>query len=739
MFKLLIFVLLSSLVSVYATGLVKNEKVEVYSTSMDTKDNIIKAYGEVIVVYKDYHLSADKAVYNKNTGILELFDNVIANQSGKNGNGQLLGDYAKLNISQKERSFKPFYMIQEVGSEELWISGCESVAKDVDVDIKSGVLSGCNPVDPLWTMEFSSAEYNTDSMWLDLYNARIYIDDIPVFYTPYFGYSLNTKRRTGVLTPMLGLSSDEGFYYTQSLYIAESNWWDLEIIPQIRTTRGNGVYSTFRWVDSAVSKGSFTYGVFKEKDSYLEDDDNSLANKEHYGFNFNYEHEDFINHWFGTNLNGQSGVYIDIDDMNDVEYLNLSSNNLVDTATATQVYSRANLFYNDDNNYYGTYFKYYKDLELENNDKTIQNIPSLHYHRYLGTQFDDHFLYNLNLKSNNYYRQEGKNATQTNLNVPLALQTSLFDEYLNISYTANLYGQHTTFSGDMKDVETTNEDLYEDGHYLNNSHAISISSQLTKAYENITHVIDIGTLYTAAGTENRNGYYDTQKDYCSDPLNKSEDICEYYNVAEVEDNIEAYFSQYIYDKSGKQIIYHRIAQNYLLEDTDREFGEIENELYYNITDDISYYNNMFFNYYENGFSKNFNSISYDDEKYTIGLSHMYQDSFINPTDLQKSQNISRYTNYMTSNLVYRQDKHYTYNFRFDYDLELNEKKSIEVGFIYKKKCWDFGMRYVENNRPTLDENGNASSRNDRFIYFTIALKPIIKSQNNSGFVYKLPE
>ena len=245
MFRLLLIIFLLA-VSFYAKDIKDSEKVEVYSTSMNSKDNIIKAYGEVVVVYKNYHLSADKATYNKNTGVLELFDNVKANQSGKGGDSRLLGDYARLNIAKKERSFKPFYMTQEINDEELWVTGCESYAKDVDVEIKSGVLSGCNPVDPLWTMEFSSAEYNTDTMWLDLYNARIYIDDIPVFYTPYFGYSLNTKRRTGVLPPMIGLSSDEGLYYTQSLYIAESNWWDLEIIPQIRTSRGNGVYTTCR-------------------------------------------------------------------------------------------------------------------------------------------------------------------------------------------------------------------------------------------------------------------------------------------------------------------------------------------------------------------------------------------------------------------------------------------------------------------------------------------------------------
>ena len=90
MLKLLtLFIILTSLL--YAT-----EKVEIYASKMESKDNIVKASGEVTVVYKDYFLSAKRAVYDKNSGELELFGNIRANQ-GKDY--KLLGDYARLNLS----------------------------------------------------------------------------------------------------------------------------------------------------------------------------------------------------------------------------------------------------------------------------------------------------------------------------------------------------------------------------------------------------------------------------------------------------------------------------------------------------------------------------------------------------------------------------------------------------------------------------------------------------------------
>ncbi|MEK6660231.1 MAG: LPS-assembly protein LptD, partial [Campylobacterota bacterium] len=403
MLKLFIFLIVFA---VYAAG---NDKVEVYATKMDTTDNIITAEGEVVVVYQDYYLSAKRAIYNRNSGELELFENIRAAQGE---NIKLLGEYAKLNIAEKERTFKPFYMLEQ--KSDVWLSGAKGYAKDTDVNVKSGVMSGCDPNNPLWKMEFTSSDYDTDTMWLNLYNARIYIYDILVFYTPYFGYSLDTTRRTGLLPPMVGLSSKEGFYYEQSLYIAEQNWWDLELRPQIRTNRGSGLYSTFRFVDSEISKGSLTAGYFKEKDDYFLE--NKLGNQEHYGFNFLYENSDVINQWFNANFKGQSGLYTNIVNMNDVDYINLSTNDTTQNATATQLLSRINLFYNTDNDYLGAYFKHYKDLTLESNEKTLQNLPSLHYHRYLDTLLDNHLHYSADIKSNNYYRSVGKSAIQTDLN-----------------------------------------------------------------------------------------------------------------------------------------------------------------------------------------------------------------------------------------------------------------------------------------------------------------------------------
>ncbi len=157
--------------------------------------------------------------------------------------------------------------------------------------------------------------------------------------------------------------------------------------------------------------------------------------------------------------------------------------------------------------------------------------------------------------------------------------------------------------------------------------------------------------------------------------------------------------------------------------------KVENELEYRITSYLSIYNNMFYNYEEGKFSKVFNTLRVNSSSLNINISHLFKDSFREATPTRP-----RYTNYLTSSATYYYDKHYSYSASYNYDLEAEELKSLSVGFMYKKRCWDFGIRYSENRRPILNSIGEASFLEDRFIYITVILKPLMKANGNNSFI-----
>ncbi|SFV57917.1 Outer membrane protein Imp, required for envelope biogenesis / Organic solvent tolerance protein precursor [hydrothermal vent metagenome] len=693
-------------------------KIEIFAGSMQSQNGIVTLKDDIVVLYGEYILVAKEAKYNKNREILELFGGVKISSKEKY---KILGNYAKLNLKDKKRIFEPFYMLDM--RSKVWLNGDKGCDEKGYINISKGVISGCNPKDPLWQIEFSSSDYNKKTKWLNLYNTVLYIYDIPVLYTPYFGYSLDTTRRTGLLTPSFGYSSNEGIYFEQPFYIAEQNWWDMEFKPQIRTNRGRGIYGSFRFVDSKYSKGKLNFGYFKEKDTYFQE--NNLANQKHYGVDFHYTNTNVFKSFFDFNTDTQSVLYIDTTNMNDVDYINLATNDSSKNITSSQTISRANLFFNSDKNYLATYLKYYVDLNKASNANTIQQLPSLQYHRYLDTLLQDHLLYNFDIKSTYLYRKEGTTAIQTDLSIPIKLQTSLFNEYLNISLDAYNYAQYSKFQNDP----TISSKNFQNGYYLRNYDQLSLSTQLTKPYSNFVHTIGFSSSYIKKGGEQSSGFYKENKDIdCKDPNNSEE--CSFYKLSGVQEALMVDFNQYLFNSKGKEILYHRLSD--IITDPGKgnsSVGELESELNLALTDHISYYNDSLYNFTYHLFSKQFNKISFNGYGLNIALSHFYKKNFTSSTK----------TSYATSSIQYRYNNHYSYKAIYDYDLELKVKKRAEVGFLYQKRCWNFGLRYAENNRPILTKDQKASSVYDRYIYFTIVLKPIMKPTASDFFGLRLPK
>ncbi len=700
-----------------AVSLLGAEKIEFFATKLDSNLTGIRASGDVLVLYGDYYLSANEAVFDRNTSTLELFGNIIAMQGAEYF---AMGDYAKLDADDKTRLFSPFFMLDR--HSDVWMSSLRSSAADKEFEIEKGMVSGCDPNDPFWTLYFSSADFNSDTRWMNVYNAHLEIYGIPVFYFPYFGYSLDNRRRSGLLVPGFGISGTEGVFYEQPVYIAVDNSWDLELRPQIRTNRGQGLYGTLRFVDSNVSEGYLRMGYFQEKSSYVDTYD--LANEEHHGFDFFYQNYAFLQRWFGLDLTGQSGLYSNVSWMNDIDYINLSSNDSINYATSNQVLSRVNLFYNEEKAYYGMNFRYYLDLNKKSNADTLQNLPTVRYHRYMDTFFDEHLYYTFNANANHLYREEGKNAVEGTVDLPVTLQGSAFDDFLLLSYSARLNGRYITFSAEAPPSNVISKGEYNTGLFGRFYHVFDVGTQVTKGYDGFSHTVGFDALYTKAGIDYSSGYYEDKKEICSRPDAGRNFECDFYTVNDVEEALDMKFTQFFVDDDGNQILYHRISQRLSFDRYKEELSELENEFDWQINPRVELYSDVFFNYQRHLVSKALHVVRYRDRHFDLGMSDLFENVL--------TDDGSDFVNYLTFDAAYRYNRHYRYFGRYSYDLEQSVKKLSEVGFSYSKRCWEFGMRYVENNRPILTRN-EASSVLDRYIYFNVMFKPIGGTEVN----YKL--
>lgn len=698
-----------------STVILGADHVEFFGSSVDVNGTSAVAGDSPVVFYQDQILSADEMSYDQNTTIIEAKGSVNVYKANQY---HAISDYVKVDLTNDKHYSKPYYMFDQASG--LWISTDDAQGCKNEIDLSGGAVSGCDSTNPLWTIRFSSADYDTDAMWVNLYNARLEIEDVPVFYLPYFGYPTDRTRRSGLLIPSFGISNSEGFYYQQPIYFAPQNWWDLELRPQIRTSRGAGVYTDFRFVDTPSSQGSVRAGYFKEQNDYASEVD--LANLSHYGFDLHYRHKAPLREWFGLGLEGESGLYVDGSWMNDVDYLNLQQSDETQSITDNQVMSRINAYYGGEDNYAAAYVKHYQYLDRESNSQTIQTLPTLHYHRFLESFLKDTLLLSADATATNFYRPEGKRALQGDFALPLTLQTSLFDDYLDVSYTAHASAKAIGFYGNERSGETLSS--YRNGLYAQLDHTFSLSSTLVRPYETLTHVVTPLISYTSAGNRHYSGYYETYHSNEECILGSTNPACEYYTLDEPSDMLSLGLNNYFFE-AGRQIFVDRLSQNFRYDDQGSYYGELQNELEWEITSAISYYNQTAYNHDRNRITKEQNTLRYNDGTVTAGISHYYADQLRN--------NAAVYSSYWTADAAYQYNERYRIFGLVAYDSHEDLFKRSEIGFLRSQRCLDFGIRYVQNRRPILTNASANDSVDDSYIFFTVILKPI----GGSEFNYKL--
>ncbi|MFA5721009.1 MAG: LPS-assembly protein LptD, partial [Aliarcobacter sp.] len=232
--------------------------------NIEAKDNTIIASNSVIAYSPSYYISADKLIYDRDKESLELFGNVLII---KDNNIQTQSNYAYLDMKNDTALQEPIFLLDE--STNIWVNAKELTKEKEKLELVDSIISSCDCFDPAWSIKATSSNYDTKEMWINTFNTRLYIKDVPVFYLPYFGFPTDTTRRTGLLFPTIGYASKEGVLYSQPIFIAPANNYDFELSPQVRTQRGYGVYGTYRYANTLNSMLKIKMGYFKENDSYV--------------------------------------------------------------------------------------------------------------------------------------------------------------------------------------------------------------------------------------------------------------------------------------------------------------------------------------------------------------------------------------------------------------------------------------------------------------------------------------
>jgi len=676
--KILFF--LSLLLSVQTLHAVEEKgKIEVTAKHLDTTETTVKATDGVVVYYQDSVIKASSAFYDKKTKLLTLDGNV--EMIGYKGTKEHT-KHLEIQTESKEVTFEELFFVSK---NDVWLFTDKANRSEGNYTFGMSMLSSCEVNDPLWKMIFSHSLYDSEAKYMKVYDAKVYFWDIPILYTPYMAFSIDKERSSGMLFPLLGYTSEEGFIYEQPVFWAISDNMDMEFNPQIRTNRSIGLYTTFRFVDSDHSSGALRVGYFKDKASYVEEND--LPDSRHYGLEFNYESSKIFSDKLSQDFT--DGLYINTTFLNDIDYINLQKTHLEHFGLSPLQESRLNYFLSNDDYYAGINAKYFIDTRKEDNDDTLQILPSAQFHKYLDHLLWDNLTYNVDFQVKNFYRKEGTTLNQAEMKIPLEFTTSFFDDFVNLSLGEELYYSKFFFGNENY--------MYDEFQYYSSIHKAKIFTDLTKDYGDFIHVLQPSLRYIRPGNESE------------DPVDfdrLTEDQKELFSVGLPEEHYALALSHYFYDKNMKLKFYQRFSQRYYI-DRAYKFADISNEMQYN-WEKWQFYNDVVYAPEFNKVRKSSSRIALRETEYYLTLGHTYK-------QVLSDQPSGIPANDVNFNFGYTYNDRIHFNGGMTYHIDDASSKQWRFGGGYKQDCWSVAASVSQDITPR--PNNEYTTENSFYVQF----------------------
>jgi len=677
-------------ISLFADSFKEDKNLEIISKNISMKNNIVHANGDVVVYSPNYYITADKLIYDKENSTMELFDNVTVIQGEQS---RSFSEYLFINTKKDFKSSKPLMMIED--KSKIWFNVKQTKTEKNFHKFENTTLSSCDCIDPAWNISFSSGDYNNEDKWLNTYNTTLYVKGVPILYTPYFGFSTDKTRRSGILPPTLGYSADEGILYAQPIFYAPTIDFDLEFIPQIRLKRGMGFESKIRYADSPYSLLKVGLGAFYEKESYFEKE--KLRNKRHDGWDIEYNRSKL----FSKN-DHSDGLKIDLIDMNDVDYKTTKYNDDISIASDKTITSLIRYYYNT-NKYYGDIeVKSIKDLSKENSDDILKRLPQVHFHSYLDSIFLNNITYSVDLNYDRQTRKTGLSADITDLSIPITYNGKLFNDYLEFSI-----GEELNF----KQIDYQNNNtIYENGRYATLTHVGKIQTNLVKPYKDYLHTINFSATFKKPEVLQEKG------DLYS--ITSQDDELSVFPASELNQTLALSMNTSLYDKEIlEQVVNYKISQLYTYNNLSKSYKKDDLAQNLRLTfGDFVLSNDLHYSHDLNKIVSSATTLNYKYKKAYLNSYYKYTKdkiSFDNQEDLV-------YT------VGFKFDNNYSIEYKEEIDLSSDISTKKEYIFGIDKKCWALRLKYADSvvATNTLDD----SVDRQHIIYIEFNLKQLFNLQ-----------
>ena len=213
------------------------------------------------VVERDMHLIG-RAQMRRNGAVMKADeitydpDSDVATLNGHaeliKGNTSFKGPNARFNVDAREGEMElPNYELRDTRAngkaKKLTVQSADVFVFD------NATYTTCNPENLDWYFTASKIEIDNEQKEMTGTNGVMHFFDVPIAYIPYFTVPTSGQRRSGLLAPVAGYNSNNGFDVTQPYYVNIAPNRDLTVLPRYMSQRGTQLGASYRYLDPTYS------------------------------------------------------------------------------------------------------------------------------------------------------------------------------------------------------------------------------------------------------------------------------------------------------------------------------------------------------------------------------------------------------------------------------------------------------------------------------------------------------
>ncbi len=209
---------------------------------------LVTAKGHVEAWQNGHVVRADQVTFDRNTGVAAATGNVVLVEP----DGEVMfAAYAEMHNNMRDGILKDMSALL-LQNGRLAANGAQRTNGQLN-EFAKVVYTTCNACaedpsrPPLWQIRASSAVQDIEHKRIEYKDATLEMAGIPVAYMPYFWHSdPSIKRQSGLLPPLIGVSSKLGAFYGQPYYFVIDDQSDATLLPMMTTRGGPDIAGEYR-------------------------------------------------------------------------------------------------------------------------------------------------------------------------------------------------------------------------------------------------------------------------------------------------------------------------------------------------------------------------------------------------------------------------------------------------------------------------------------------------------------